>query len=525
MLHLASLLDQPALPMLIVGTIIALLGGGSLVAERRSSVSTAFFLTTAAAATWLLSASLMMLSATEEEALIFARLTYVGVCAIPAAVLQFTLALADRIQRSRRVLWGLWLASALFAAGFAGSDLLIRGVTEHPWGYYVDLKPASFSFLLYFGAALAASLMVLVSALGDEASAQQRNRIASFIAALIVGYGGAIDFLPSFGSIAAPSGYIAVLGFVVLSFHALRRYRLVDLSASVVADQLLESLDGGVIVADVRGVVRLANPSAAQLLGYRVEGMVGLNIQSILPSRELPAVETPTITRLGRASRILHVTKNGGSTIELSVSASLLRDRERLPVGILYVLQDLAERRRAEVHEFAAHHDPLTGLGNRTSIMSRFEDVRSDALDHGRAVAVLFIDLDGFKAINDRHGHVIGDRILQHVASRLRNALRSEDLFARWGGDEFVAVITVRRPADAASVSRKLDSVLREPLTLDQLTLTVGASIGAAIAPDDGASLEELVHSADKAMYRIKRGRVVREDRVAPSPTALESRA
>lgn len=523
--QLAALLDQPAWPMLVVGTIIALLGGGSLIAERRSQVATTFFVTTAAASTWLLSTSLMMLSASDEEALFFARLTYLGVCAIPAAVFQFSAALTERSVELRKAVVAVWATAAAFAIAFTTSDLFLAGVTRHPWGYYADLETASVLFLLFFGATLAASLAVLVRAVRGEVSWQHKNRLVSFIAALVVGYGGAIDFLPSFGSLAAPSGYVAVLGFVALSAYAVRRYRLVDLSASVVADQLLESIDGGVVVADTRGVIRLANPGAAALLGYTASGMRGMSLRAILPNRELPAVETPTMTRLGRASRVLHFTRHDGSTVEVSVAATLLRDRERLPVGILYVLNDLAERRRAEVHEFAANHDPLTGANNRTWLMSRFDDVRADTLSRGRIPAILFIDLDGFKKINDQHGHVTGDQILQSVAARLRNAIRSEDVLARWGGDEFVALLSLRCRTDAQLVASKLTSILREPVSVARLSVPVGASIGVAIAPEDGTTLDELVRSADAAMYKVKRARTVRRDVVAPSPTILESRA
>lgn len=522
---IAALLDQPAWPMFVVGTIIVLLGGGSLISEKRSPVATAFFLTTTAASMWLISASLMMRSSSPDVALVFARLTYIGVCAIPAAVLYFAATLTDSTHRLRPILAAVGFASTGFALLFATTNILLSGVSLRPWGYYIDLTPAAGLFLLFFAGVLVGSLFVLVRALRADVSWQQRNRIVSFMAALVVGYGGAIDFLPSFGSLAAPSGYIGVLGFVGLSFYAVRRYRLVDLSASIVADQLLESLDGGVIVADTRGIIRLANPGAGKLLGYRPESLTGTNIRAIVKSRELPALETPTLTRLGRASRVLRVAQSEGVEIELSVSASLLRDRERLPVGILYVIHDLAERRRAEVHEFAANHDPLTGVSNRTRVVARFDDVRAESMSRGRVTALFFIDLDGFKIINDRHGHGVGDQILQSIASRLRNALRSEDLFARWGGDEFVALLSLGSGSDAHVVREKLAAVMREPLALGSLTIAVSASVGVALCPQDGETLEQLVQVADTAMYKEKRSRTIREDRVQPSPIVIEGRA
>jgi diguanylate cyclase (GGDEF)-like protein len=126
----------------------------------------------------------------------------------------------------------------------------------------------------------------------------------------------------------------------------------------------------------------------------------------------------------------------------------------------------------------------------------------------GRSVAVLFIDLDGFKAVNDHFGHAFGDRLLQEVAVRLRECVREDDLVARVGGDEFVLLLPyLRQPDDADRIARKLAERVAEPLELDGRVLRVGTSVGIAFFPRDGDDEDGLLTSADSAMYRAKEQR------------------
>ena len=138
----------------------------------------------------------------------------------------------------------------------------------------------------------------------------------------------------------------------------------------------------------------------------------------------------------------------------------------------------------------------------------------------------MFVDLDGFKQINDQHGHLTGDRLLQLVAARLRNALRDDDTIARYGGDEFVVLVSLRSPEDSVIVARKLTRMLRESFVVDNLTLQISASIGIATSSRDGRDIDQLVSVADAEMYRAKRAAAPRQaDRPTPPPWVIESRA
>ena len=160
----------------------------------------------------------------------------------------------------------------------------------------------------------------------------------------------------------------------------------------------------------------------------------------------------------------------------------------------------------------AAFHDPLTSLPNRALFNDRLEHGLSQAKRHARTLAVMFIDLDGFKAINDTHGHPAGDAVLKTVASRLLSVTRADDTVSRHGGDEFLyLLLELNAKADAAAVAAKIVAALGQPCDLQsegvQISLRVGCSIGIALFPGNGSTADELVNSADRAMYRAKRER------------------
>jgi diguanylate cyclase (GGDEF)-like protein len=172
-------------------------------------------------------------------------------------------------------------------------------------------------------------------------------------------------------------------------------------------------------------------------------------------------------------------------------------------------LRDAAEQleRNARRLEFMAHHDGLTQLPNRSMLQDRVRRAASVARRHGRRIALLFVDLDNFKSVNDTLGHSVGDQLLQVVALRLQGCVRQEDLLARLGGDEFCVLLeNIDSPEDAGAVAQKLLDALAEPYRVSGQNLSVPASIGIACLPEDGTDMEELLKSADIAMYRAKAG-------------------
>jgi diguanylate cyclase (GGDEF)-like protein/PAS domain S-box-containing protein len=175
----------------------------------------------------------------------------------------------------------------------------------------------------------------------------------------------------------------------------------------------------------------------------------------------------------------------------------------------LGIVRDITEHKRTlALMEFHASHDTLTGLPNRSLFMDRLTLAVSQASRNGQKLAVLFIDLNDFKAVNDTYGHGVGDELLQRVAAGLTQCLREGDTLARYGGDEFTVLLpSLDEKKDAATVARKLLSSLETPFPFEgtDLRVSIGTSIGIAIYPEDGAGAETLVERADMAMYAVKR--------------------
>jgi diguanylate cyclase (GGDEF)-like protein len=207
--------------------------------------------------------------------------------------------------------------------------------------------------------------------------------------------------------------------------------------------------------------------------------------------------------RLGRRSE--QSTRSSDLSVITAAVATLL-NLGLLGAVILLARREIKERRHAEeVVRFAATHDPLTGLPNRLLLAERVGRALAAARSEGRSCAVLFIDLDRFKNINDALGHEAGDRLLQNVAGRLARCVRRSDTVARQGGDEFVVVIDAfRGPRDLAQVAEKILLEVAEPMTVYGKEFQITASIGISACPVDGDDLRALLKNADIAMYRAK---------------------
>ncbi|MCP5268528.1 MAG: sensor domain-containing diguanylate cyclase [Zoogloeaceae bacterium] len=162
-------------------------------------------------------------------------------------------------------------------------------------------------------------------------------------------------------------------------------------------------------------------------------------------------------------------------------------------------------RQERQTMEHMALHDPLTALPNRFLMLGRLEQALTTAHRHGSQLAILFLDLDGFKPINDTHGHHVGDELLKTIAQRLRECIRDCDTVARHGGDEFVVALTdIRDPGDAAAVADKILETIARPATIEGIEVAVTTSIGIAIYPDNGKHSKALLRAADAAMYEAK---------------------
>ncbi|MEV0128614.1 sensor domain-containing diguanylate cyclase [Dactylosporangium sp. NPDC050688] len=279
---------------------------------------------------------------------------------------------------------------------------------------------------------------------------------------------------------------------------------------------LLDAISDAIVSCDADGVIVSWNAGAERLYGYSSGDAVGCDLLALLATACVAGgVETSAaqmlhdVTATGRWEGELRERRSDAAPLTVLSSVSALHAADDgTPAGYVFVNRDVTEQRRQE-HEAA--HDVLTGLPNRRRLVGRIRDAGERVRRGGGPMAVLFLDLDGFKPVNDRHGHAVGDELLIRIAGRLGGTVRSTDFVARLGGDEFVVVLEQFGGVERLTpvLQRILDAV-EEPMELSTATVTVSTSIGVALAGDTGTPAElvvdpeYLVKTADEAMYRAK---------------------
>ncbi len=196
-----------------------------------------------------------------------------------------------------------------------------------------------------------------------------------------------------------------------------------------------------------------------------------------------------------------------GSFRWLRTKGDALLNLDGDPIKVLWVTEDVSQRKDMDARvRFLAHHDLLTGLPNRTLFQDRLQQALAAAKRMQSRVALLFIDLDRFKSVNDSFGHRAGDILLQTVAARLRKCVRETDTVCRHAGDEYLIVLSaLREPTEAALVAEKVLAIFDEVFMLESHEVQISASVGISVFPDDGQTMEDLIRNADAAMYHSKK--------------------
>jgi diguanylate cyclase (GGDEF)-like protein/PAS domain S-box-containing protein len=743
-------LSPYALPVALTGVLI-LAFGARLLARRFSSISAAFFCMTFVVAVWMAAFTAMYSTDQARVAVFWSRLAYLGVPFIAPAIYWFTVEFLRIERRRRALLVAAWILAGVFSALAVATDLLIPNVQQYWWGFYPRYRVSTgLLFLSFFFGFLILSLGEYIHAF-RQAKGDERKRIRLLIIAFGIAYTGSVDYLPKYGIEAYPFGYVAILGFVFVVAHAVRKYDLVAITPSLAAPEIIGTMADALFVCGRDGRIEFANRAAAALLGYSEAELAGKRIDELLAQdgnlseklhrrslrndeyvfasksaervdltlsiapvvhegqsagaviigrdirdrkrAEREVLQAVTLLQstldstadgilvLGEGGRIVSynqrfldmwripnetvesgddrrtlrrlfdqvtnaqefeqtfvslrdrpdaesfdllelidgrrferysigrrvedelnirvwsfrdvtarfaaeaalrdsearyrllfeqnaagvcVSKQNGEIIDCNATfAAMLgyKRSELIGSGIkrlyartdeadelstllggagtlnsielelrradgvpLWVLQnlvlvgdqtsgvvhatvvDISDRKRAEEQiEFHAYHDVLTHLPNRKLFTDRLRHSMTRSKRTGRSVAVMFIDIDHFKTINDTLGHTAGDELLLEMSRRLRDCVREDDTVARLGGDEFTVILAeLREPEDAIQVAQKILESVQEPITIGNMPIVVTASVGIALYPVDGSDPESLLRNADSAMYRAK---------------------
>ncbi len=279
------------------------------------------------------------------------------------------------------------------------------------------------------------------------------------------------------------------------------------------ANQILAMADMAILATDSAGVILESNRSACLLFGYTEEEFMGMPVHQLLPphfrQRHVQMVQgfvdgAVTEQRMGARTEVTGYRKDGTF---FPLEASIAKVRTATDAWMLVVtMRDITDRKKAEDELVRrATHDPLTGLPNRVLIRERLANALERSLRSGLSTALLFVDLDGFKAVNDTYGHQAGDLLLKSVSSRLLELVRPGDTVARLAGDEFVVLCeNFEQPNTVSVIAERINVELRKPIEFNRMPLFVTASIGIAIGHGSTHSADDLLRSADTAMYAVK---------------------
>jgi diguanylate cyclase (GGDEF)-like protein/PAS domain S-box-containing protein len=310
---------------------------------------------------------------------------------------------------------------------------------------------------------------------------------------------------------------LLVGGFTIVAVLLVARSRRLSADRLALESRyraIIEQAQDGLLVADARtGEIVDANPAVQQQLGFTLDELRGRSVLSVL--RGPNDSQDPVIATLARIepSRGIELVQwlKDGRQMDVEVSCVPIESRDRRLVS--YLMRDLSERKKAQTQLIAnqqrldklANHDHLTGMPNRLFLQAHLPEAIARCQESGQMLAVLFLDLDRFKHINDSRGHEVGDKLLQEIAKRVRAAVRPADIVVRMGGDEFVVVLNrVSNPDEVATAATRINEVLSAPVMIDGRALVATVSIGVSMFPRDGATMGELLKHSDTAMYQAK---------------------
>lgn len=295
---------------------------------------------------------------------------------------------------------------------------------------------------------------------------------------------------------------------IVASLRDVTEQREAEESMRILSSAVEQS-HGAVMITDKSGIIEYVNPRYTHITGYTRTDLIGtmarlLEFSEALDSEQRGMRECINVGEIWTVS--MRSARKNGEQFWQAVSASPVLNESGLLTHIVVSIEDTSQQRAIHAQmEQLAFYDPLTGLENRRLFKDRLEQSIKQVRRNKGVMALLFIDLDDFKYVNDTFGHDVGDELLIEVAKRLKQCVREEDIVARLGGDEFTVILSNLKDSKSASrVAAKIIKSLQIPITVDKQKLNISGSIGITVAPEDSMDANELMRNADLAMYRAK---------------------
>lgn len=319
------------------------------------------------------------------------------------------------------------------------------------------------------------------------------------------------EALPTGALERADAAFFLVYGLFILAFCLIyvlitKKWSSRNESSEPLLDDILESVSVGVWTYDLNTMELKVSAGFERITGYSSESLKGKPVREIVYPEDLNLlfeIQHELILQKINSVKECRIIRPDGEIKWLQNRACPYFNEQGHLVQVGGVIIEITERKQLEetIH-FLAYHDELTGLANRTKFSAKYAETQG----HHEPVALMFLDLDNFKEVNDTYGHEAGDELLKHIAGRLVSLVRAQDMVCRLGGDEFVILLVNLHEDGVIKVLERIRSSLAEGYVYQGIWISISASIGISLSPDGSASMEDMLRLADATMYDVKRG-------------------
>jgi diguanylate cyclase (GGDEF)-like protein/PAS domain S-box-containing protein len=487
-----------------------------LFVDRKSALNKAFFALNMCFAIWSFALVFFLTAPDKDSALFWDMVASIGYNSFASIVLHFFLLYTGK-TRFLKKWWSyiiIYLPVAIISIVKLAFNSDVNDYVFGSYGWQTDIITGSIWFQTGLAHYILYCLIGFVLCYGKwrkAGSVRERKQ------AKIIFVSGVLAFLIGTNSYFAfflldldfPD--TTVVALLIWSFgivYGIQKYKLLILTPAVAADNILQTIIDSVILVSPQGIILHSNAETEKLLGYEEAELTGSELDGLFPEDSVKKSEhIKSLLQKGPVRNLESdfITRQK-QKIPIMISASVFKDQDDSTAGYVIVSKDVTKLRDMENRlKHLAHHDALTNLPNRLLLSDRLSQAITRAKRDRTYIALVLLDLDQFKKVNDVLGHSVGDLLLVEIADRLTESVRQSDTAVRLGGDEFVLLLeNLKSPEDYEVVVKKVLDRIAEPCVIEGHKLKMTASIGISIYPTDGGDMENLMKNADLAMYFAK---------------------
>jgi len=503
-----------SLILTILSVIYVFLGFKVIQLDKRSALNRLFFALNFSLIIWSFFDAFYISASNEAACIFWYKLSSFGAFSFCGILLHFFLKYTykENLLKQWWMYIILYLPSIIFLYKEMISGFYAKAYLQGSNGWIISTRTDSMWFwalvaydVVYIGICVLICYRRQKTAISQRERKQARILFVSSSASLLVGL--VITFfvaIPKFNipDITSMSGAIWSIGIYI----TIVKYKLMAMTPTFIAENMFQTIVDSVILANPKGLILNINPETQRLLEYNQEELIGEPLERIFFSDSQNANISELLNTCPVRGVEASIISKNGVNIPIILSISECKDSYDTRIGFVLASKDVTDYKQAEEKiQYLATHDSLTGLPNRLMFMKLLNYSIQSAKRNKKHLAVLFVDLDRFKIINDSKGHDVGDQLLQVIALRYKQILRAADAVSRQGGDEFVILIEdVHKLSDLKLVANSILASTYEPVVLLGDECRVTASIGISIYPQDGEDAQLLMKHADIAMYCAK---------------------